>query len=235
MGKTLTIYWAPSKFLTTGDQWNLLYQEPKPVIETITGDGVPNNTIIKCPATRATLKNVFAFVATHEDTVPIAPGDDQNGIVKLIQPRPSSMIGYRNWQYNLSWLLFAEEPVTARLTAPYFPTVSPADGALLAPGHFDIGQWYRPMNLDYHIPVEANTFSVRENQPLAFLDIETDRQVRFVRYRMTQELFTLSEECVNVSNMYSRGVPLSKRYAQFRQSGLRDIVLSEIKKNVVPL
>lgn len=233
MNKPLRIYWAPSKFLDTGEQWNLLYEEPRPVIDNITGPGVPKNTIIRCPATRATLKNVYSLEAMQDDILDISPGSEPTGLVQLIQPRESSMIGYRNFQYNLGWLMFAEEPVIAKLTAPYFPTAEPAFGSLLAPGHFDIGQWYRPLNLDYHIPVEADTFQVKAGQPLAFLEIQTDRPIKLIRYRMTQELFVLSEECVNASRTYGRGVPLLKRYAQFRQSGLREMVLSEIRKNLV--
>ena len=142
------------------------------------------------------------------------------------------MIDHVNLSYNLAWFFFSEEDLTMRFSAPYFPASSPMKGARLASGSFDIGKWLRPVNLEYYVPLDVTEFSVEEDQPLAFVEFDTDRPVVLQRFNLNQRLANIVGEIVE-SDRYGFLRSLQDRYNLFKKTRMRDIIIAEIKKNLV--
>jgi hypothetical protein len=230
-----------------------LYSEPISLSEYFRdkkSDSAGNRNVFTCPAFTDSIKNVFVIKNNFESIIPLPveflkenaynderintlfPFEDKT-IIGVSKPRRSSFYGYSNLMYNLSWGFFSEEPVIARITAPYSPAVSPADGAIMAGGEFDIGQWYRPFNLDYHVPLSINTLHFKQDDPLFFIEIKTNKEVKFNRFRQTPELVSLSQESVSSPNHYGWFKPLSERYKMARNAGVPKQILAEIQKNVL--
>ena len=244
----ITVYWAPSKFISTGEQWNMLYGEPKPVIDNLVSDIPEDSLMVQCPATRGALKNVYSLHSNLDesfnfDDIDLAamsrdremgsyslPVDSK---ITLFRERPTSFEGYVNVLYNLGWVFFSDQPVVARWTAPYFPAVNPVPGSIFAVGEFDIGQWFRSVNIDYHIPVDAKAFTLNVGDPLAFLEIKTDKQVRLQRFLYTPEVHNLVQEFTNAPMTYGRKKTLAQRYEMSRRSGMRDLVLHQIRSSLI--
>lgn len=254
---SLIVYWSPAGFKKDVESWNLLYREPNPIrqkfvdIKTETAKGY-----FSCPSVRLSLKNLFALSAFVEDEIVFEEGYLQNldsGFeykevvelafdnpprVRLRRPRASSFKGYANVEYNYQWLFVAEEPCVLELTAPYLPPKVPAEGAIFAGGEFDIGQWFRLITLDYHIPLETKKFHVKENDELAYVKFKTEKNVVFKRFTMSAEIFQLSSEMAQVASRYGRGkgspmAILTQRYQMAKKSKMRELLLSEIKKNLI--
>jgi hypothetical protein len=168
----------------------MLYQEPVSLISDLNkirknslNKDINSTKIFSCPAFVDTLKNVFVLKSNMElrfklndnimqDSFPEYPWSfNDAGPLLLKAIRESSFDDYINIELNMGWLFFAEEPLVAKFTAPYFPAHEPTKGAMMSVGKFDIGSWYRDYNLDYHIPKTAEELLFIKNQPMFYLAI----------------------------------------------------------------
>lgn len=248
---TITIYWGTPNYNIEEESWAMLYKNP----ESLSSISRKNKSdfpvgMFACPATNDLLNNVFVFssniddvhslpveylTATHNLVVP--PGEDEpiatNGFIRMLRTRPSSIKNHSNLIYNMAWSLFADEPVFAKFTAPYFPPISPAPGVLLSAGLFDIGQWYRPFPLDYHIPLNVEHFEFKKDDPFFYLEILTNKKIIFKRYIPSKILKALSTEAVTAPFRYGRWKSLKERYLFAKSTGYPEQVLNEIKKNLI--
>ena len=250
---SITVYWASAAYLPELESWSMLYQEPIHILSE--SNKLKNKKwktpIQSCPAHIALMKNVFKVdnvLKTHVtipewvhkeqelkkgiDDSPISTYRDFGGLELRVE-RPTSFEGHTNFIYNMSWLFFADEPVTVRVTAPYFPAVSPGKNVILSAGEYDIGSWYRKIELDYHVPYTTETLDFEENQSLFYMEFKTTKKIIFKRYLLTKELENLSKEVSLASSTHGRFKPLTDRYALFKKTAIREQVLKHITNNLV--
>lgn len=245
--KEITVYWSPLPFYKEIPQWNMLYREPESVLSNLRlVRNKPNPTSFwACPVFVDTMRNVYQIKSNFdlEYTLPI---DDiikrQNqeaqfnlniGSVSFTSHRKPSIENHINLSLNICWLMFADSPVEVKLTAPYFPAIIPGDGVMLTPGQFDIGSWYGPLNLDYHIPITTTELKFKKDKPLVYLEFLTDKKIVFKRYNSNQYLKELSYECSFFHQRIGRNIPLLEKYKAFKNSRMREIILTEIKNNLI--
>lgn len=248
MSDSINVYWAPWPFTKDEWQWNYLYSEPKNVYDNLISDTEGKSLAIRCPATRDLMKNLYSFHSCVDDSFSLSSANlglvesDLNDAVYplnvetkvgLFRNRKSSYSGYVNAFYNLSWILFSDEPLLARWSAPYYPAISPVNGAIFTMGQYDIGQWFRPINLDYQIPIDAEKFSISEGDPLAFLELFTDKKIIWQRFRMTQTIREIANEHVGAPKRYGARKSLDYRYKMFGRSNMKSIILTELKNNLI--
>lgn len=243
----ITIYWAPAKFVADQDSWALLYPEPVGVLKKAYKLNKHKGLMPGCPAMRETLKNVYSFnsaidesfdlptqvlksVAYTDSEKDLIPTDSK---VAFYKERKSSIDGYINVNYNLGWLLFASEPVEARMTAPYFPATSPIKGAMLSTGQFNIGRWFRQLTMDYHVPITANRFELKAGDPLMFIEFLTDKKIKFKRFNLSPKLDAIATEMGLSPKRYEKKISLWKRYQMAHNAKMPQLILTEIKKNLV--
>ncbi len=245
---TLTIYWCPASYLPDYENWASLYRDPISVLNVLRSTKNVNNngSFFACPATSELFENVFTVLSNLTDTH-VFPVDllkqihkekneqvlPTNGKIQLSKIRDTSLEGYVNILYNMKWFFFSEEPVSMTFTPPYYPVSSPAKGNLLSSGTFDIGQWPRLLTLDYHIPLDVEIFEIKENDPLFYLHIKTDKKVKFQRIFMTPKLMTFASESAQSPSRYGFFKSLQQRYKMAQQASIQKQVLSEIKQNLI--
>jgi hypothetical protein len=204
--------------------------------------------MVKCPAAREALRNVYSLHSTIDDDVDLSTLDFESdrydssnekyqllldSKVSLHRIRRSSFLNQINVAYNLGWLFFADKPLVAKITPPYYPNVTPTPGALMAVGQYDIGQWYRPVNLDYHLPYNSTRFTVKSEQPLAFIEFKTESPIILHRYQLTPLLDEMAEEFTSSAANFGAKISLQNRYKMAKKADMARLVLSEIKKNLV--
>lgn len=246
MRDTLTIYWAPANFSNKEASYNMAYRKPESLLNFIHGNKFDDTIQTQCPALKDTLNNLYVFKSSFDDEFDIDPeklsqlGHDSEAeiisnesLIGFNKFRPSQLKGYVSAMYNLRYLFFADEPVKVKFTAPYYPAITPVEGALMATGEFDIGRWYRPFDLDYHIPLTSTKFKIKENDPLFFMQVDTDKKVVFERYNMSDELINISLEMSESPLRYGKHKSLEDRYHAAEESMIPQIVLNEIRKNIV--
>jgi len=244
---TITVYWAPASFTYGLESWSMLYREPDLLFSEISRPGSLGD-MKRCPAAKDFMKNTFVFRSNIADSFKLPPSEwlDENAFLReesvplpvdskisILKRRASSIPGHINVEYNLKWIMFSDEPLEANFTPPYFPSVSPVKDSYLAIGEYDIGQWFRPINLDYHIPVTATDFSIKENDPLFFVKFNTTKKIVFKQFKYTQELNEMSKEFQFSPSMYGLNKTLRSRYLVAKRSKMPEMVLAEIRKNLI--
>jgi hypothetical protein len=246
----LIIYWSPADFAIEETNWNLFYSNPEPVSNILRvkkNKDTKMNLISTCPAVKDRMSNLFVFRSNHEDTFEISSEEMEKAenttgenifipslsMVGIKKSRTSPLEGFYSIEYNMSWIFFAEEPVTIKITAPYYPAESPVPGGLFAPGEYDISKWYRPIPFEYLIPKESKEFSIKFDQQLFYVEVITDRKVEFKRYKMTSKLKRLYTEAMKAPNYHGKWKDLASRYLIAERSGFPKIVMSEIRQNLI--
>lgn len=241
----ITVYWAPSNFTVLDESWELAYSEPKSILTKFLKQAAPGASMAMCPATKSLLRNTYSLNSRLEDSFEIELGGFKNlnempinfelgkNTIAFYKIRESSFPGYVNVSYNLGWLFFSSEPVDIKLTAPFFPSSDICPGSIFSPGKMNIGKWYRPLNVDWHIPSDTKKISIKEGQELAYIEFVTDKKIIFKRYQLTPRLLSLSNEAVASPNRYGTNLPLIKRYEMAKNAKLSKMVLAEIQKNLL--
>lgn len=242
----LIVYWAPSMFNLKDSSWHLLYRDPEPILKKIM-QGPKSSLMRMCPAVKDMYKNTFSFNSAINDSfrfdlefvkknasnpVPGTIIPNTGSKIDLSLTRQSSFDGYFDASYDMSWIFFAEESVTARVTGPHFPPSSPAKGAIYASGMYDIGRWFRPLHANFHIPFTTDQFGYNKDDEIFYIELMTNKKVRMKRFNMDQTLYELREECGNSPTRINKSLPLETRYEMADDSGLRERVLRSIKKNL---
>jgi hypothetical protein len=244
---TITVYWSSGNFTNQEPSWDLAYQAPTAIFSTLVASNTELGSMPRCPAVKNLLKNTFSFGSAVTDMfglpsdfmAEIANTEDERVYIptqarfSVSKARKTSYEGFINLDYNMCWIFFADEPLEVKVTAPYFPTVSPVPGALLSPGRYDIGRWYRPIRLDYHVPLSAEKFEINEGDALFYLEALTTKKVVFKRYVMTPRLSSMMKESAESPTRYKKDASLEERYSMGNKSELSARVLTEIKKNLI--
>jgi hypothetical protein len=255
----LIIYWAPATYESTDESWSLLYPEPVSLysqVNKLRDSKVGTDNVYACPAFKDLTNNVFVFKNPVENVVTFPEGFLKESIEEIENTpnfstnsipfgsrlksriflnvlRKSSFEDHANVFYNFMWLFVAEESVIAKSTSPYYPHSSPAEGAMLSMGQFDIGQWFIPFQLDYHIPMSTEKMTFLEGDDLFYLHILTDRPVIFKRFMRTPTIAKLHLECGAAAARYGSFKSLTERYQMAKKAKLKEQLMHEIKKNVV--
>jgi hypothetical protein len=242
--RPIVIYWSPATFSKEDESWNLLYRDPENVFSSIIKNTIPKFGIRECPAVKDNLKNVFTIKSNHEDHIKLHRDllEDHNvgllpteSVVTLRHMRQSSYPGYANLFYNMRWAFFSSEPVIARMSSPYYPATTPTPGAIMATGQYDIGQWFRYFDLDYHVPIDSTSFDVNIGDDLMFIEIMTDRKVIFKRFWMTNAINHMAYEMSSSTGRYQINYKtLQHRYNLFNKTSMRQMLLREIEANLIP-
>jgi hypothetical protein len=250
MAKNETIvYWAPSAFSSDDESWSLLYPEPELVrlkLQRINSGF--SNGMFTCPVVKENLKNTFSLKSAVNEKIDlpidylketcnssireIVPSKNRQ-VVSLYKQRPSSLTGYSNLQYNLSYVFVSEESLHMDFLPPYLPPKTPSPNAILASGGWDIGKWFRPTNFDYHVPLDNDLFTVSSEDELAYVRFFTEKKVVLKRFVFTRQLQNLSIEMASASIRYNEKQSILKRYAMAKNSKIMDLVLTEVKTNLV--
>ncbi len=247
----INVYW--SSYSTVFN-----FSEPTPVMEIMLKNRRDTKNIhddprnlLACPASNDFFKNLFSINSTFPEKVVWPEGylkesseNYENNHGRHTEPfllkkhfnlfdfkivRPSSMNGYVDIEYLTSAVFFADEPLIARFMAPNYPPTTPSPGAFLASGQFDIGQWFRPFNLNYFIPVDNTTFEIKHGDPIFYLQLLTDKKINFHKFKMTPEIAQVKNDTVIWGD---KVMSLPERYDFFNKGKNKKKLLEEINKNL---
>jgi hypothetical protein len=153
--------------------------------------------------------------------------------LSLVQERLPTLVSAPTVTLAYSVALFSEEPLVAHFTSPYFHKSGYTATASLVPGSFDIGQWFRPYNMEMQLWEKEGELNFKDNEPILYVDLQTERPIILKRFTNTALLNKLIFEAANDSLTIEGKVPLVNRYKRFKETRQRSIVLREIKNNLL--
>ena len=102
----------------------------------------------------------------------------------------------------------------------------------ITPGSFNISKWFRTVNFEITLWPESDKIEFKKGEHLAYIHFDTEDDIEFIQFTMTEELHNIQRVCVT-SNTWASQDSLCARYDRFDKSNLNKIVMREIKKNIV--
>lgn len=245
--REIDVYWSPATFNPETESWSTLYPEPKNIFSDIIKNNTMSGSMTQCPAIKSFLKNTFSFESAINDyslfdldelmekanTESEKEKLNTSGKLLVCKERKSSYEGFINITFGMRWIFFASESLEMRWTAPYFPSSDIVSNQLFSTGQMDIGQWFRPVNLDMHIPINSKEYKIDQGRPLAFAEFMTDKKINLKRFVMTPKLLNIAAELSQSSSRYGRFVKLKDRYRMAQESDIVKIVRHEIINNLI--
>jgi hypothetical protein len=241
----IVVYWAPRYTAGAGEKeninWNLLYSDPVQLYKDLSSkrDLSTNarDNILSCPAASSRFRNTYVFkntLKTHYSFKNNEPTPQNENHILMSIIRPPSLKDNMMVKFHMSWMLFTEEEeLMTHINPPYFSNAKHNKYGAVVSGGFDIGKWFRPIATEFNLWTNIKEFSIEDEEPILYVEFLSDRPVILKRFYMSPELHSFAE-----SNLYSVGLmgewlPLKKRYEQFKRSRGKEIILKEIKKNLL--
>lgn len=238
--KPITIYWAPFVSPMKGEQ--LLYPKPTTLFSDLIkkrSDEKDDKNYLSCPAVSNKFKKILTF------KTPLTCSYDYDfDKSELLFPSTNASFelrGGRNptlkdgpvYCFNLSYILFSDEPVDAYFTAPIFSKPTYTKDVSLVPGEFNIGNWFRPYNIEVQFWNKQGTISFEEDEPLFYVELKTDKKFILKRFEMSEKLDGYVRSNTTSFSIFGRGESLLKKYNRFNSVGMKELILTEINKNLI--
>lgn len=237
----VNVYWAPL-FHNNEDKdynWNIIYPDPISVYENLRpnkSQTEPNNNFFYCPAFKGFTSNVFLFknpIACDfiVDEKYNLISNTKNFVNASFEHHPSIEDCLLIF-YGLRWIFFSEEELDITVTSPFFITPKHMQYANIVPGKFSISNWFRAVNTEFNLKPGIKNLKIEKDEPILSVFFNTNKKVNLVRFEMNDKLVTSSSVCGRSSD-WEAWVPLLSRYKRFKETRMKEIILKEIKNNLV--
>ena len=239
------VYWAP--FIDYAERnHNLVYNEPKSLYDILYKNRNknidPGGSMFSCPVISTAYHNIFSFnnpIDSHykfklnQDTgesmyMPIIEKSMNVNTYVLSSIKNNSM-----FEYEPRWIFFAEEPLDMITTSPYYHKPKHTNYGSMTPGKLDISKWFRVINIQINLWDNVDEFKIEKDEPLFYANFITDKKVELVRFELNDYLIKHARTIASSAEWEPR-ISLSERFDRFKLSRTRDLILREIKKQVLP-
>ena len=132
----------------------------------------------------------------------------------------------------LGFIMFSEESLDFSITPPYMHKTSQTDWGFLCSVKWDIARWFRPVVFIFQLWEGKKRLYFKAGEPLAYFTFHTDRPIDFIEFKMTTDIHEMLQACLR-HKVIIKFEKLHELYDRFVASGMRNRVLTEIKKNVI--
>jgi len=230
-----TVYWANYSSASKQSMANYLIPQPEKLIDTLFTNSINNRKgYSSCLGAKASLKNTYCLKSPFDIDITYDENDSPVGErADWFYFRERSYENRINVELDLGWIFFCEESLIIEQTPPYSHNTSFAEYGMSSTGSFDIGSWFRPVMASFILWEGKNRFVVKENEPLAYLRFLTNDTINLKQFELTQKIVDLAEACVHSPNYYKPMLPLVSRYKKFTENKINQIVIKEIKNNLI--
>jgi len=233
--KPMNVYWAP--FYDPVSDWSLLYPKPEILFNSLLRDKdveAKNSSVFSCPAFSEKFKRLLVFRNALESSYKY---NDKEVVSKTdfylsTESRDNMLTNGPCIYFSLGYIFFSEEPLDAYFTPPFFHKPKYMKYGSIVPGEFDIGQWFRGYTSEIQMWNKSGDFNLEKDEPLFYVEFKTDRPIVLKEFYLNERLWEFGCASPKSSFIFGR-IGLKKRYDMFKASGLREKILTEIKKNLV--
>jgi hypothetical protein len=243
---TVVVYWSLCSTSELYYQLLMLDCAPESFISNLHKRKVVNNKMLQnpnagrgkyqtCSAMHTFGENLFILKSPIEAEIYF----DENGNIDrstrnnhFFIERESSFENSKCFDFDLQYLFFSEENMNITLTPAYMHKALHNDHGFLLGGQFDISSWFRAIPTIFQSWEGKNNFKVGFNDPLSYVHFDTNKKIEFKQFRLNEELTKQVQACSKFQNLL-RFQPMNKLYARFKNAGMKEMVLNEIKANLV--
>lgn len=245
MNKEINIYWAPvlTHTFTDIEDLSFLYPKPETLFQNLSKNKIPADSPVsyfRCPAISNKMKHTFVFKNTMDFSYKYDFTDNKKEIVQTSDMaigmgilRDQQLTTGPNIAVHLEWIFFSDEEVDAFFTPPYFHEPKYTKYASIIPGEFNIGNWFRPYVMEVQAWNNSGELKFENNEPLFYLELKTDKKINLKRFEYNKTLHGYAKSCMNTTLHFGSNQGLFSRYTRFKEVGMREKILTEIKKNLI--
>jgi|688.fasta_scaffold401293_2 hypothetical protein len=241
--KEINVYWWPAH-----KEWNILYNDPINLQESMykmknKNKNNDKRSMFECPALSDKTKKTFFFTSpmsveyeynfTDPENSYIVPKNSLMPYLETKILRPPTMAKRPLFLLSLFYCFFSEESLTASFTPPFLHNSNFAKQGVPPTGSYDIGQWLRTYPLEIMLWNETGTFKLEKDEPLFYVEFLTDSPIKLQRVESTEKLSGYVSQCTSAPSMIETRVPLITRYETFKKTRMKDLIMKEIKENIL--
>ena len=245
--KPINVYWSNLLVLNSPHEISFLYPKPKTLFSELMSDRSlsteePLNSYFSCPAVSSKFKKILVFKNNMDSDYEYSVIEDEEKYIRPIKKldhisaeisRPNSINAGPTIRFNLSYIFFADEPLEIYVTPPMFSKPQYMKYGSIIPGEFDIGQWFRPINFEVQMWEQKGTFSLKENEPIMYVEFKTKRPIILHRFVMNSALYAYQSSIGNSFYFFGRGKSLIEKYTKFKEVQFKGKILKEIKNEII--
>lgn len=240
--KEITVYYASPDNLNQTEDWSILYKEPVSLSSLLNKNinknrnkELGNRAYLSCTAYQNISKNLYVLENPIESSYKIinnvALSTGKNSLSATIKREPQ-LNNQILLEYSYPIILFSDESLEVQFTAPYFINAPHIQYGSVTPGQYNIGKWFRPIQIEFNLWSNVDEFVIKQDEPLAFINFLTDKKIKFKMFEMSNELAKIMNVCSTASSWESN-VPLVNRYVRFHESKMLNKTLAKIKERII--
>lgn len=239
--KKINVYYACPDNLQETSDWSLLYKEPISLnyllnknIKKDREKNLNNRAFLSCTAYQNLTKNTYVIENPIKssysfDSEIISTSKNSFFAQYKREPQLNNQILF---EYNYPIIFFAEESLEVQFTAPYFLHAPHLQYGSVTPAQYNIGSWFRPIQIEINLWENVKEFKILKDEPLAFVNFLTEKNINFKMFNMTHDLAKIMNVC-STSSVWETNIPLTKRYKRFHESKMIKKTISLIKQNII--
>jgi hypothetical protein len=235
---SVDVYWSNYSNINEDNDWSIIYQEPKMIYSELNNKIQKENyqeSFFRCSAFQNLFKHTFLIKnPIHSSFI----FDNNNVIPKSKQFLSASIIRKQCIEnnivflYSLPYIFFCEESLEITFSAPFFHQSPHLRYGAVTPGRYNIGKWYRPIQMEINLWDNIKEFEIKKDEPIAYISFHTDKKINMIQHSLNIELQKISNVC-SLGGSWEPNVSLKQRYQRFYNSKINKKVLKNIKKEIL--
>jgi hypothetical protein len=239
----INVYYTKDHQISETVDWDFLYPQPKNLFSELIKerkDIKDLDSFLLCPAIVPKFKKILVFRNSIKSSYEYGSDGEKfyikptsNEYINMFFTRKETLIDRPTFMSSLSYLFFADSPLSLFFTPPYFHKPEHLQYGACMPGEIDIGQWFRPFNFEFQTWSASGEFHLKDNEPLFYAEFKTDRPILFHRFNLTPELHKYKTANGLSGKIFGPFKTMNEKYERFKQVGYREKILTEIKKNLI--
>lgn len=228
----MDIYWSTT-FQSMGGEMSFL--PPTSLWDDLTSkyDDGKADLYFRCPAAINELRRTFVVRSglpiniTYNDNVLEVNGHEDHIARELVVPLSDDGILFN---FGPGLLLFSDQRVNITQT-PCYHHKSPLDHVYSPSGTYDIGSWFRPLVTPV-VNSNHKSMNIRRGDPIYYFRVNTDEKIKLKQFELSPKLTQYAMDSISYK-LIQNNKTLNALYEAFNVSKRRNLVLSEIKKNLI--
>lgn len=207
--------------------------EPEPLLSDIakSQSKAQGQGYINCPAIKDRHRNTFFTKIPYDLEIKF----ENNNIVSY-DNRVEQRLGLYENSFAFNWhiprIFFSETSQIMEVNPAFLHKTTHSKYGHAPSGAFDIGQWFRPSLPAFQLWSGETTFVAKKNEAHLYFNFPSDKKIVLKEFYFNDLLKEIMFLNINYKNIKPRQT-LSAIYNMFTETKRKDIVLSEILKNLL--
>jgi len=229
-----TVFWSHFCLPSFLPKMKLLSGSPKKLSTEIKKDMIiSNRNLALCPASNELFNNTY-YLTFNQD---LDEDFDENGYPQqnkkqLFLQREKQFQNRISVELDFAWIFYSSEPLMLEVFPPFCHQTTLQNFGCIASGRYDIGKWFRPINLSFFLWEGINKFKAKEGEPICYIRFISETPIKLQEFYINQRLLEIGQNSTNHPNFYKKNIPLLKRYEKFKESNMKHLIEKEINNNL---